>query len=93
MFVVYSGVRRLNYHVIRRVTALLCRIPFIFDHTELERGHDNDISFGRRLYRSVSAVLVWMLGSRVLVLHWGLHLNVTIDSEQTGCEITAQSLS
>jgi hypothetical protein len=67
--------------------------PLFLTHTKLERGSDNDISFGRRLYLSVSAVLVSMLRSRVLVLQWGLHLKLTTDSELTGCEIIAQSPS
>ena len=68
-------------------------VPLFLAHTKLERGHDNGVSFSRRLYLSVSAVLVSMLRSRALVLHCGLHLNVTTDSEITGCEITALSLS
>jgi hypothetical protein len=92
MFVVYSGVRRLNYHVIRRVTALLCTSPFILTIHNW-RGDMIMTFLSVEDCTFLLAVLVWMLGSRVLVLHWGLHLNVTIDSEQTGCEITAQSLS
>jgi len=38
MFVVYSGVMRLSYHVIRRVTALLCRSPIIFDPYRIGEG-------------------------------------------------------